>query len=115
MIRKKESIIMYHWICIIYRKPIAALNTLWHFVETNPRKPICEFTLFCDYSQHKQQFKWFQEQVNILLKYHQKTAPKFNEQFMDEKEIDMFRQTLKRMGKFLKGEKASYQPFVAKW
>jgi len=87
---------MYHWITIIYRKPIAALNTLWYFLETFPQERIGEITVFCD-PVHKRQLKWFRERSAILLRYHQKKVPELNVNFIQQQEIGHFRKIVKEV------------------
>jgi len=85
-----------NWITIIHRRPIAALNTLWYFAERNSRKELKTITLFCD-PDYKKESAWFQKQAAVLLKYHQKTAPKFQVEYIDQEDIHRFRKSLKSL------------------
>lgn len=87
---------MYHWITIISQKPIAALNTLWHFSESRNFKAVERFTLFCDPGQ-QDQAEWFRQRVEILLKYRQKKSPKFEIRPIEEEALRQFRKALKQL------------------
>jgi len=86
---------MNHWMAIIHRKPIAALNTLWHHLEGKKADPIAEITVFFD-PEHAKEKEWFTTQAGILIAQYQKKKPRLHSHAIGQENIQQFRSLARR-------------------